>query len=131
MGAWQGHDRWVGRQGGPTHRGRRQGASCVALPRAVTSKTDVFIFLPSDTRQVNIRLRRCGGREALLLRNKYCELRVIRFLGEARRRRGGSGRMGGRAAAASSVVAASQPPIKALIFLLHSFARLHLRLASK
>lgn len=46
-----GHDWWVGRQGagGAAHRGRR-GASCVALPRPVTPKTDVFVFLPSDTR---------------------------------------------------------------------------------
>lgn len=69
-------------QGGPTHRGR-QGASCVALPRPVTPKTDVFIFLPPDTRKVNIRLGRCGGCLGSAAAGKYCELRVIMFLEEA------------------------------------------------
>lgn len=68
----------------PAHKGS-QAASCVALPRPVTPKTDVFIFLPPDTRQVNIRLLRCGVR---LQRDKYCELRVIMFLKEGGNERG-------------------------------------------
>ncbi|MPC90469.1 hypothetical protein E2C01_085457 [Portunus trituberculatus] len=82
----------------PHTREGSQGASCVALPRPVTFKSDVFIFLPPDTRQVNIRAVRCGVR---LKVGKHCPDRPLTQLSsemwEREEERGGAvGGMGGK-----------------------------------